>query len=456
MLGYSAEELLGKPFQNFVFPEDLKEVEKRHEERMEGKSSGYELRLIRKDGEIIWVHVNGSPFVKSKVFSGSIGMIADITEFKKKDLERQEANRRYQSLFEDSPIPTWEEDFSQVKDYLDGLKKQGVKNFREYFEGNQQALIDCARLMIVNDVNDAVLKLNGAPTKEYLLKNYRSLATKRSAEYAIRQFEAIARGKNTCEFDAELRTFHGERIHVHLKWTVVKGYEDSYEKVYLTTADVTQRILAENERLRKANLQQELLLKEIHHRVKNNLQIITSLLRLQSNTIDDEKVKQIFNVSLNRINSMALVHDLLYREKDLSSIEFRLYLDRLIDSLINSMKCMHCDIQYELEMKPLKMNISTSILLGLLINELVTNSVKHGFKDQNEGRIYIKLTEVEDQKYQLEVGDNGCGFEMVEDIDTIDSLGLQLTHNLVDQLNGDIEKLEKGAGTHFQINFAPF
>ncbi len=453
ILGYSIDELMGKRFEEFVHPDDIPEMEKRHKERLEGNTSGYEIRLIKNDGSTIWTNINGSPLMNEGEFIGSLGMVADITQLKQREFQREENERRYRSLFEDSPVPTWEEDFSEVKNYLDQLKSKGIRDIRAYFESNQLALIACARLMRVTDVNDAVLNLNKAPDKEFMIKNYRSLASRRSAEYAIRQFEAIANGDKSCEFDAELSTFENTTIHVHLKWTVVKGYEDSYGKVYLTTTDVTDRILAENERLRNSNLQKELLLKEIHHRVKNNLQIITSLLRLQSNSIDDEKIKSLFDVSLNRINSMALVHDLLYKAEDLSKINFGVYIEKLLESLVESLVRPDFEINTEVDIDAVEFNISTSILLGLLVNELMTNSIKHAFNGADRGRIYIRLIAEPGEFYLLEIGDDGSGFDLEEDFELLDSLGLQLIHNLVDQLNGKIEKMEERDGAHFHIRF---
>lgn len=453
MLGFSILEMLGKPFHEFVFEEDLEEMHRRHRERLSGITSGYDLRLKKKDGSFIWTHINASPLLENGAYFGSLGMVTDITSYKEKEKEREENERRYRSLFEDSPVPTWDEDFSQVKKYLDDLGKKGITDIREYFENNPEKIEECSNLMIVNDINQAVVKLNEAPDREYMLANFRKLINKRSAEYAIRQFVAIANGDDTCEFDAELNTFSNRKIHIHFKWKVVEGFEDTYERVYLTTSDVTERILAENDRLRSSNLQKELLLKEIHHRVKNNLQIITSLLRLQSNTIDDERITELMDTSLNRINSMALVHDLLYRSHDLSKIAFEEYMEKLLKSILDSFEAPGRNINIDVQVDGFEFNISTSILLGLLINELVTNSLKHGFSEQNNGEIYLRIEKVADNGYRLDYGDNGKGFEMIDDVDKIDSLGLSLIHNLVDQLNGMLEKLNDKTGTHFNIEF---
>lgn len=453
MLGYTIEEMLGTSFSDFVFEDDLALMERKHKERSRGVSSGYELRLKRKNGDVIWTFINASPLLKDGNYIGSLGMVIDITDYKQKEFQREENERRYRSLFEDSPIPTWEEDFSKIKEYIDGLKTKGIGDIKTYFEENDDAVTECAQLLVVNDVNTAVVRLNNAPSKEYMMENYAKLINARSKEYAIKQFEAIANGNNTCEFDAELITFSGNTIHVHLKWTVVKGYEENYGKVYLTTTDVTERILAENQRLRVSNLQKELLLKEIHHRVKNNLQIITSLLRLQANSIDDEEIRALFDVSLNRINSMALVHDLLYRSKDLSRIPFRDYLGKLLDLVTNSMKCPYCEIETSLEADDFELNISTSILLGLLINELVSNSIKHAFTKPTDAKVYVKIVKGAQDEFILTSGDNGRGFELPEDLESIDSLGLQLIYNLVEQLNGSIEKLNGIPGTHFKVVF---
>ncbi|MCR9172090.1 MAG: PAS domain S-box protein [bacterium] len=453
MLGYSEESMVGRHFKDFTFPEDETTINQMHERRETGGTDGYELRLKNHKGEVVWVFVNASALMKEGKYLGSLGMLSNITVHKQKEQKRIEQERRYRSLFEDSPVPIWDEDFSEVKKYIDNLKAQGIKDIRSYFENNTEAVVECSALLKVNDVNQAVVDLNEAPNKEYMLANYTKLIDAKSAEYAINQFEAIANGDKSCEFDAELRTFNSNIVHVHLKWTVVKGYEDTYEKVYLSTTDLTDRIVAENANLRKSNDQKELLLKEIHHRVKNNLQIITSLLKLQANSVEDAATIELFELSLHRINSMALVHDLLYRSEDFSRINYGLYLETLVTPLIESMKHDDAEIELEIKAENVSLNINTSIPLGLLINEIITNSLKHGLKNTELGTIYIHITKEENGDFCLSMGDNGVGFPRDIDIEQADSLGLQLITSLGEQLMGEIVRRHDEPGTHYKLVF---
>ncbi len=453
MLGETEDSMVGRHFKDFTFPEDEQHILDMHERRQSGDSDGYELRLKNNQGNVVWVFVNASPIMEGDKYLGSLGMLSNITQHKIKEQKRIEQERRYKSLFEDSPVPIWDEDFSQVKKYLDALKEKGVTDFKSYFQNNVDALTECSALLIVNDVNKAVIDLNEAPSKEYLLEHFTELVDAKSAEYAINQFVAIANGDKSCEFDAELRTFDHNTVHVHLKWTVVKGYEETYEKVYLSTTDLTDRIVAENTNLRRSNDQKELLLKEIHHRVKNNLQIITSLLKLQANSLEDSAIIELFELSLHRINSMALVHDLLYRSEDFSKINYGQYLEMLVTPIIESMKKPSMSIDLNIDAKDISLNINTSIPLGLLINEIVTNSMKHAFKEQQKGEIYILLQQSSPDSFKLSIGDNGVGFEQDLDIEEAETLGLQLVSSLAEQLMGEAERRHDKIGTHYCVQF---
>ncbi len=393
-----------------------------------------------------------APIIKNGNYLGSVAMVKDITGQKKEHDEQLEIQQRYRSLFEDNPVPTWDEDFSKVKKYIDKLKERGVTDFRKFFTENNDELVKCVSGLVINDVNKAVIELNDADSKEHMLKNYRKLITRKSTDYAIEQCVAIAENRTVCEFDAELKTFSGNIRFVHLKWSVVKGYEHNYKRVYLTTTDVTDRILKENLNLQESNREKEVLLKEIHHRVKNNLQIIMSLLNLQARTIEDEGLHDIFDMSLNRIKSMATVHELLYRSNNFSEIAYSQYLNMLIFPLVESMKQNDQQIDVKLDVNDITLNINTSIPLGLLITEVVTNSIKHGLKDST-GEIYISISKLNERDYVLKIGDNGVGIAENVDISNTDSLGLQLVQTLANQLMGEVKQNRSKKGTHFEIQF---
>lgn len=229
------------------------------------------------------------------------------------------------------------------------------------------------------------------------------------------------------------------------------------ERVIGTCLDVTER--REAEALSISNEEKDVLLKEIHHRVKNNLQVITSLLSLQSNSLPYPEQRQIFADSQYRINSMAIVHELLYQSDNLSKVNYKDYLSKLSQFLIRSIKGVDNKVHLDLKIEDVQLNIDTAIPLGLLINEVLTNSLKYGIPKDQEGIIFIELqsmgNDVENgyTMYQLKIGDNGVGYEDTINYRTTKSLGLKLIHNLTRQLGGTIRKEAAIKGTNYTILF---
>ena len=214
--------------------------------------------------------------------------------------------------------------------------------------------------------------------------------------------------------------------------------------------DVTSR--KKTEKLLQNSLDaKEMLLKEIHHRMKNNLMIISSLLNLQSRYIKDEESKTIFKEIQNRARSMALIHERLYQSADLKSIDFGDYISTQANDLYHTYVMDTNLIKLNIDVDDLRLDINTSIPLGLIVNELVTNSLKHGFPEGKSGEIGI-IFHKQDENYILEIKDNGVGFSEDIDYNNTDSLGLQLINNLTDQIDGEIE-FNTSSGTSFKISF---
>jgi len=207
-----------------------------------------------------------------------------------------------------------------------------------------------------------------------------------------------------------------------------------------------------NELEEKIN-EKETLIKEVHHRVKNNLQTISSLLSLQSRSIADKEVKSLLKSSQNRVISMAMVHEMLYMREDLSKIEYRSYVLELAEYLIRSVKGTSSNITLDIDIPEVKLNIDTAIPLGLLINETVTNALKYGITDENKGKIGIKLRKDDANEFQLNIGDDGIGFAETITYKNSESLGLKLIHNLVRQLQGSITRDFSKNGTHYIVKF---
>lgn len=199
--------------------------------------------------------------------------------------------------------------------------------------------------------------------------------------------------------------------------------------------------------------EKETLIKEVHHRVKNNLQTVSSLLSLQSRMIDDQVVKTLLKSSQNRVISMAMVHEMLYMRDDLSKIPYKSYVQELAEYLIRSVKGTSSNITLKVDIPDLKLNIDTSIPLGLLINEAVTNALKYGIVDERKGTIFIKLRQSDDDGYLLNIGDNGIGFPEELTPKNSNSLGLKLIHNLARQLRGSVSRDFSKQGTHYVVKF---
>ena len=189
----------------------------------------------------------------------------------------------------------------------------------------------------------------------------------------------------------------------------------------------------------KASLKEkEVLLKEIHHRVKNNLQIISSLLNLQSAEIEDPKASQKFRESQDRVKAMALIHERLYQSSDLAKIDFCGYVRSLTGHLARSYRVDANAIRLSLEVDSVPMNLDVAIPCGLMINELVSNAFKYAFPERKEGEIKVRFTEEHDRKLNLVVSDNGVGFPEGRNPEESDSLGLKLVRTLTEQLGGTL------------------
>ncbi|ASV29038.1 sensor histidine kinase [Maribacter cobaltidurans] len=199
--------------------------------------------------------------------------------------------------------------------------------------------------------------------------------------------------------------------------------------------------------------EKEMLLKEVHHRVKNNLQTVSSLLSLQTRNVQETQMKNLLKSTQNRVISMAMVHEMLYMRKDISQIEYKSYVQELSEYLIRSIKGLDSKVNLKIDIPEIKLGIDTAIPLGLLINEAVTNALKYGFADDQEGEIYIALKKEIDKHYVLNIGDNGVGFPDTINYKNSKSLGLKLIHNLARQLKGSIQKDTSKKGTNYIIRF---
>ena len=219
----------------------------------------------------------------------------------------------------------------------------------------------------------------------------------------------------------------------------------------LVEKDELEELIENRNALEKALKEKEMLLKEIHHRVKNNLMIISSLLELQSYYIKDKTDLDFFRESRTRADSMALIHEKLYQSTDLKNIDFSDYISSLATDLLEVYSITPERIKLEINAPNINLDINAAIPLGLITNELMTNSLKHGFPDDRKGTINLDIKKT-DEIYTFKIKDDGIGFPSDLDYRNPDSLGLELVNTLTMQIGGKLE-LNSENGTEFIITF---
>ncbi|MGO4921316.1 sensor histidine kinase [Maribacter sp. IgM3_T14_3] len=226
--------------------------------------------------------------------------------------------------------------------------------------------------------------------------------------------------------------------------TLVKTLLKTYNDMYRSKKDLAIQVS-----------EKQNLLKEVHHRVKNNLQTVSSLLSLQSRNIEAGPMRGLLKGTQNRVIAMAMVHEMLYMRNDISHIEYKSYVQELGEYLIRSIKGNENNVDLLIDIPDIKLGIDTAIPLGLLINETLTNALKYGIEGENNGAISIKLQKDLEKEhcYILEIGDNGIGFPETINYKNTKSLGLKLIHNLTRQLRGTIKRDNSKKGTNYIIKF---
>jgi two-component sensor histidine kinase len=198
--------------------------------------------------------------------------------------------------------------------------------------------------------------------------------------------------------------------------------------------------------------EKEVLLKEVHHRVKNNLQVISSILNLQTSYVKDKETADLLKECQNRIKTMAYIHESLYQTKDFLHINFSEYIINLVKNLFYSYDANQQKIKTIFDVDTIFLNLDTSIPCGLIVNELVSNALKYAFTDGSGGCVTIKIKKTKDNTIEMVIADNGIGIPESVDYKNTETLGLQLVSILSEQINGKVT-LSRTKGTTFKINF---
>ena len=330
--------------------------------------------------------------------------------------------------------------------------QESEEDLRAIFDGvgDGIALIDTTGRIV--KVNKRIAETGGYTEDEIIGKRIAifKMFPPQSLAKMLSNFAKLISGQDCPPFDVEVYTKAGKKLDVELRSSLLRKGGRVVGMVGVMR-DITERKRAE-EQIKASLKEKEVLLKEIHHRVKNNLQVISSLLYLQSRNIEDNQTLEMFQDSQHRVRSMALVHERLYQSQDMARVDFAQYVRNLANHLFRSYGVNSNLIRLKINVDDVFLGIDTAIPFGLIINELVSNSLKHAFPDGREGEIRIGLR-ADDGEFSLVVSDNGVGFPRDLDFRDTQSLGLRLVNTLVEQLEGTIE-LDRSDGTAFKITFA--
>ena len=420
MTGYSLEELGTMIFEKIIHPEDLEMVVDRYNRRVKGEDlqSNYSFRMIKKNQEIRWVNVS-AVLIEWEGRPAVLAFFNDITEQRLADNALKERETQFCQLAEHSP---------------------------------NMIFINCkGKVVYANQMCETILGYSQDELTDPSF-NFMNLIAPDSLGTVQQYYEMRQKDQDVPAYEYALLTKDGKRIEAINNAAIIQ-YQGE-EAILGVVTDITEQKLHEKQ-IESDLKEKEILLKEIHHRVKNNLQVISSLLGLQSRYIADETSLKLIKESQDRVRSIALVHENLYRSPNLVSVDLYKYIRELIYSLIHSYGKQIYLVNTQIDVERIPLSIDFIIPSGLVINELVSNVLKYAFPKSFQGTpsIQIGVRKTEEKQIEIMVKDNGVGFDYNPEREDRETLGLKLVHILAeDQLQGTIQYSNVG-GSCFLIQF---
>ncbi|MBN1948220.1 MAG: PAS domain S-box protein [Candidatus Cloacimonetes bacterium] len=450
--GYTREDAIGRNLDKFLTPESLKTVMEYNRKRISGLPAPirYSVQGIRKDGKIIDVEISASTF---RDRSGKIKTLTQALDIS----DRLRAEKIQSVLYNIARATST----ARNLDELYPLIRQ-----------NLSEVLDTTNFFLaLYDENTDLLTL---PYEVDQIDKHTSFPPgKTLSAYVIKTGKAILAKQDTIEeltsqghielVGSPSQVWMGAPLKIGVKTIgviVLQSYTDPdlYNENDLNILEFVSYEIARTvdskkaeEHIKKSLAEKETMLQEIHHRVKNNLQIISSLLSIQARDSQDPYTLDMLRESQNRVKSMAIIHHKLYEGKDLAHIDFQAYIRSLVNYLVSSYKIdtSHIGLQYDI--KDAYLNLSTAIPCGLILNEIISNALKYAFPDKT-GNIFIKLHNLGDGLYEMIVRDDGKGFSPDVDISESSTLGLNLINIFTQQLHGELDLRSKN-GVEYRIRF---
>jgi len=421
-LGYSEEELLSMTFADVTDPhyieQDLLQVKRLLKREIPVYRT--EKKYVTRDKKTVWGLVQASVmYNKSGEFHSFLIMINNITDRKRAEESAVNSEEIFNQFMLNSPIYVF-------------FKDENIRSLRlsRNFE-----------------------KMLGRPLDELLGKTMYDLFPSQIAKNMVEDDKRVLHEGKQIEVEEELNG----RYYETTKFPIFVEGKPKYLAGY--TIDITSRKLA-GDTIHAALKEKEILLREVHHRVKNNLQVVSSLLNLQSNNTIDDTLKETLGQSRNRIRSIALVHEKLYQSGNFAEINIKEYTHSLLVDLFRAYTTDPDKIHYQTEIEDINIPLMYAIPVGLILNEIISNSLKHAFPENKvlkaKPKIFISFKTLDDKQLQLCAGDNGVGLPENYQLTDSASLGLYLIHILsTEQLEGKLD-IKTKKGTIFTITFNPF